>query len=128
MNSPGNDRFNNRDNRTFSSSPSGTGQPMFNFTLSSEVFSVDVTDYIGLTASNNVSINATSGSINETAQSSITMSAPSGDVNTMALKANVTGMDSVNITGMNKASVTSASEVVITGGVAKVKGGKIEIN
>ena len=66
--------------------------------------------------------------ISETAQSSITMSAPSGDVNTMALKANVTGMDSVNITGMNKASVTSASEVVITGGVAKVKGGKIEIN
>ena len=128
VNSQGNDRFNNRDNRNFNSSPSANGQPMFNFTLSSEVFSVNVTDYIGLTASNNISINASSGSISETAQSSITMSAPAGDVNTMALKANITGMDSVSITGMNKASVTSASEAVITGGVARVKGGKIEIN
>ena len=128
VNSQGNDRFNNRDNRNFNSSPSANGQPMFNFTLSNEVFSVDVTDYIGLTASNNISINATSGSISETAQNSITMSAPSGDVITTALKASVTGMDSVDITGMNKASVTSASEAVLTGGVAKVKGGKIEIN
>ena len=59
VNSPGNARFSNRDNRNFGSSPNGNGQPMFDFTLNKEQFIVNVTDIISLSASNKLSMKST---------------------------------------------------------------------
>ena len=120
VNSPGNDRFNNRDNRTFSSSPSSNGQPMFNFTLSSEVFSVSVTDHIGLTASNSVNATATGGSVTVNGQSNV-------DVMCCNSSIKLTPSDST-INAQGTAKIKGKTTLVGGGAKTEVNGGKVKFN
>ncbi|MCP1225532.1 phage late control D family protein [Sebaldella sp. S0638] len=120
VNSSGNDRFNNRDNRTFSSSPSGSGQPMFNFTLSSEVFSVDVTDHIGLTAANSVNATATGGHVEVAGGSSVNLSSKSSRVNIDNSDIQLNSSGNLNATSSN-VTITGVSK-------AEVVGGDVDVN
>ena len=120
VNSSGNDRFNNRDNRTFSSSPSGTGQPMFNLTLSSEVFSVDVTDHIGLTAANSVNATATGGHVEVAGGSSVNLSSKSSRVNIDNSDIQLNSSGNLNVTSSN-VTITGVSK-------AEVVGGDVDVN
>ena len=119
VNNPGNARASNRDNRNFGSSPSATGQPMFNFALNREQFVVNVTDVISLTASNSVGVISSGGSVNINGNSSVDVTCQGTNVNLQSADMNITASGTLTAKG-EETNIGGAGETTVTGSEVEI--------
>ena len=115
VNNPGNERASNRDNRNFSSSPSGNGQPMFDFTLTKEQFVVNVTDLVSLTAANSVNMTSTGGKASVSGNTTVDVTCQSSKVSLTTSDVNVQASANVKVKGGSLTDVGGGSSTEING-------------
>ena len=141
VNNDGNGRFTNPDKRNFtlgnSQGGANNGKPMYDFTLSSEKFSMRTGNLINMESSgminvagrNNVGVISTTSNVNVIGSKSVNSVVGSSKVTIDPNNVNVNGNSSVDIKGGAKLSATGGQVSIGDGaGTTDIKGGKVKVH
>ena len=141
VNNDGNGRFTNPDKRNFtlgnSQGGANNGKPMYDFTLSSEKFSMRTGNLINMESSgminvagrSNVGVISTTSNVNVIGSKSVNSVVGSSKVTIDPNNINVNGNSSVDIKGGAKLSATGGQVSIGDGaGTTDIKGGKVKVH
>ena len=141
VNNDGNGRFTNPDKRNFtlgnSQGGANNGKPMYDFTLSSEKFSMRTGNLINMESSgminvagrSNVGVISTTSNVNVIGSKSVNSVVGSSKVTIDPNNVNVNGNSSVDIKGGAKLSATGGQVSIGDGaGTTDIKGGKVKVH
>ena len=141
VNNDGNGRFTNPDKRNFtlgnSQGGANNGKPMYDFTLSSEKFSMRTGNLINMESSgminvagrSNVGVISTTSNVNVIGSKSVNSVVGSSKVTIDPNNVNVNGNSSVDIKGGAKLSATGGKVSIGDGaGTTDIKGGKVKVH
>lgn len=141
VNNDGNGRFTNPDKRNFtlgnSQGGANNGKPMYDFTLSSEKFSMRTGNLINMESSgminvagrSNVGVISTTSNVNVIGSKSVNSVVGSSKVTIDSNNVNVNGNSSVDIKGGAKLSATGGQVSIGDGaGTTDIKGGKVKVH
>ena len=141
VNNDGNGRFTNPDKRNFtlgnSQGGANNGKPMYDFTLSSEKFSMRTGNLINMESSgminvagrSNVGVISTTSNVNVIGSKSVNSVVGNSKVTIDPNNVNVNGNSSVDIKGGAKLSATGGQVSIGDGaGTTDIKGGKVKVH
>ena len=141
VNNDGNGRFTNPDKRNFtlgnSQGGANNGKPMYDFSLSSEKFSMRTGNLINMESSgminvagrSNVGVISTTSNVNVIGSKSVNSVVGSSKVTIDPNNVNVNGNSSVDIKGGAKLSATGGQVSIGDGaGTTDIKGGKVKVH